>query len=389
MPQKLSAMKYIKNNKRRTSVLIVSLCLCFVVTYLTNFLLSTNTESFRALFEYTPRHIQYLEIDEESLGIDVTLNDLSNKELVTLYSERITALMAGLREREEIKEVYYAECLYSAVYPLVGSMTFEVPLVEKDDVPVILEHMEATLIEGRLPEHPGEIVLDSATIKNSDRYTLGGNFYTDTDRFQIVGIIECDTYFGCGILRPDLQRHITMIVLSEGIADFTPVLIEEGVNVRENYDVILDYKYCQKMYEEEVVTAISNSTNYVYLGITLLLFIALFIVYTTYLKDRQDEWCLYCSIGYSRKTIYFSILRELLFTFGAALLIGAVLIGISEVILYFTIVEPSGLKCRFFYPDVLFEILCTYVLLFGFLQLPVRLALWKIRTIDAIEDDLY
>lgn len=387
MPQKLSAMRYIKNNKRRTSVLIVSLCLCFVVTYLTNFLLSTNTESFRALFEYTPRHIQYLSIAASSYGLDV--ESLSNEELGPLYREKVSELMTNLKERKEIKEVYYAECLYGAVYPLVGSMSFEIPLVEKDDVPVILEHMEATLIEGRLPEHPGEIVLDSATIKNSDRYTLGGNFYTDTNLFQIVGIIECDTYFGCGILRPDLPRSVTMIVLSEGIEDFTPVLLEEGINVRENYDSVQDYKYCQKMYEEDVLTAISDSTNYVYLGITLLLFIALFIVYTTYLKDRQDEWCLYSSIGYSRKTIYFSILRELLFTFVAALLIGAVLIGISEVILYFTIVEPSGLKCRFFYPDVLFEILCTYVLLFGFLQLPVRIALWKIRTIDAIEDDLY
>jgi len=387
MPQKLSAMRYIKNNKRRTSVLIVSLCLCFVVTYLTNFLLSTNTESFHALFEYTPKHIQYLSIDASSYGSDV--ENLSNEELGPLYQEKVSELMTNLEERKEIKEVYYAECLYGAVYPLVGSMSFEIPLVEKDDVPVILEHMEATLIEGRLPEHPGEIVLDSATIKNSDRYTLGGNFYTDTDLFQIVGVIECDTYFGCGILHPDIPRSVTMIVLSEGIDDFTPILMEEGVNIRENYDTVQDYKYCQKMYEEEVLTAISDSTNYVYLGITLLLFIALFIVYTTYLKDRQDEWCLYSSIGYSRKTIYFSILRELLFTFVAALLIGAVLIGISEVILYFTIVEPSGLKCRFFYPDVLFEILCTYVLLFGFLQLPVRIALWKIRTIDAIEDDLY
>ncbi len=387
MPQKLSAMRYIKNNKRRTSVLIVSLCLCFVVTYLTNFLLSTNTESFRALFEYTPRHIQYLSIAASSYGLDV--ESISNEELGPLYKEKVSELMTNLEEREEIKEVYYAECLYGAVYPLVGSMSFEIPLVEKEDVPFILEHMKATLIEGRLPEHPGELVLDSATIKNSDRYTLGGNFYTDTDLFQIVGVIECDTYFGCGILHPDIPRSVTMIVLSEGIDDFTPILMEEGVNIRENYDTVQDYKYCQKMYEEEVLTAISDSTNYVYLGITLLLFIALFIVYTTYLKDRQDEWCLYSSIGYSRKTIYFSILRELLFTFVAALLIGAVLIGISEVVLYFTIVEPSGLKCRFFYPDVLLEILCTYVLLFGFLQLPVRIALWKIRTIDAIEDDLY
>jgi len=387
MPQKLSAMKYIKNNKRRTSVLIVSLCLCFVVTYLTNFLLSTNTESFRALFEYTPRHIQYLSIAASSFGLDV--QNLSKEELVPLYNEKVSGLMEGLRQHENIKEVYYSECLYAAIYPLVGSMSYEVPLVEKNEVPILLEHMDAKLIEGRLPENPGEVVLDSATIKNSDRYTLNGNFYTDTDLFRIVGIIECDTYFGCGIPRPDLPRSVVMIVLSEGIDDFAPILAEEGILVRENYDTVQDYKYCQKMYEEEVLTAINDSTNYVYLGITLLLFIALFIVYTTYLKDRRDEWCLYSSIGYSRKTIYFSILRELLFTFAVALLLGAVLIGISEIILYFVMVEPSGLKCRFFYPDVLLEILCTYVLLFGFLQLPVRIALWKIRTIDAMEDDLY
>jgi len=387
MPQKLSAMKYIKNNKRRTSVLIVSLCLCFVVTYLTNFLLSTNTESFRALFEYTPKHIQYLSIAASSFGLDV--QNLSNEELIPLYNEKVSELTEGLRKHKEIKEVYYAEYLYSGVYPLVGSMGFEVPLVEKDEVPVVLEHMGATLTEGRLPEHPGEIVLDSATIKNRDHYALNSSFYTDTDHFRIVGIIECDTYFGCGIPHPELPRSTGILVLSEGIDDFAPILAKEGIVIRENYDTVQDYNYCQKMYEEEVLTAISDSTNYVYLGITLLLFIALFIVYTTYLKDRQDEWCLYCSIGYSRKTIYFSILRELLFTFITALLIGAVLIGVSEVILYFVIVEPSGLKCRFFYPDVLFEILCTYVLLFGFLQLPVRLALWKIRTIDAMEDDLY
>ena len=387
MPHKLSAMKYIKNNKRRTSVLIVSLCLCFVVTYLTNFLLSTNTESFRALFEYTPKYIQYISIAASSFGLDV--QNLSNEELVPLFYEKVDDLMEGLREHENIKEVYYAEYLYGGIYPLVGSMSFEIPLVEKEDVPVILEHMGATLTEGRLPEQPGEVVLDSATIKNSDHYSLNGNFYTDTDRFRIVGIIECDTYFGCGIPHPDLPRSAGIVVLSEGIDDFTPILADEGIHVRENYDTVQDYNYCQKMYEEEVLTAISDSTDYVYLGITLLLFIALFIVYTTYLKDRQDEWCLYCSIGYSRKTIYFSILRELLFTFVAALLIGAILIGISEVILYFTIVEPSGLKCCFFYPDVLFEILCTYVLLLGFLHLPVRIALWNIRTIDAMEDDLY
>ena len=387
MPQKLSAMRYIKNNKRRTSVLIVSLCLSFVLTYLTNFLLSTNTESFRSLFEYTPKKIQYLTLAGSSLGLDV--KNLSSEEITIQYGEKINELADRLKEREQIKDAYYTECLYSGVIPLVGSMSFEIPLVEQEKLPALLEHMDATLVEGRLPEQPGEVVLDSATIKNREHYTLGGNFYTDVDHFRIVGIIECDTYFGCGIPNPELPRSRTLVVLSEGIDDFAPVLAEEGIILRETYDTVQDYKYCQKMYEEEVLTAIGDSTTYVYFGITLLLFISLFIVYTTYLRDRRDEWCLYSSIGYSRKTIYFSILRELLFTFVVALLVGAVIIGLSELVLYHVMIAPAGLKCRFFYPEVLLEILCTYVLLFGCLQLPIRIALWKIRTIDAMEDELY
>ena len=121
----------------------------------------------------------------------------------------------------------------------------------------------------------------------------------------------------------------------------------------------------------------------------MLLSISLFIVYTTYLRDRRDEWCLYSSIGYSRKTIYFSILRELLFTFAAALLIGAVIIVLAEIIINLVMIEPQGLKCRYFYPDTIVEILCAYTLLLGVLQIPVRYALFKIRTIDAMDDDLY
>lgn len=92
---------------------------------------------------------------------------------------------------------------------------------------------------------------------------------------------------------------------------------------------------------------------------------------------------------FSRNVIYFSILRELAFTFAAAIAIGGVIISLSVVALDYALLIPLGLKCRYFYPRTLGEIFCSYVLLFGVLQIPVRYALYKIRTIDAIEDDLY
>ena len=59
MWQKLSAMKYIKNNKRRVSVLIVSLVLCFVLFYLVKFLLSVTVVTFRVMTVGNAEKIQY------------------------------------------------------------------------------------------------------------------------------------------------------------------------------------------------------------------------------------------------------------------------------------------------------------------------------------------
>ena len=108
-----------------------------------------------------------------------------------------------------------------------------------------------------------------------------------------------------------------------------------------------------------------------------------------YLRDRHNEWCLYCSIGYSRKEIYSLVMRELLFVFGIALVIGIGLAAAAVVAIDFFMLTPQGLKCKYFYPDAIVEILCAYVLLVGALQIPIRYALHRIRTIDAMDDDLY
>ena len=71
MPQKLSAMKYIRNNKRRVSVLVVSLCLCFVLTYLTQFLLSSLEETVTPIVMENTKKIQYISLAGSSLGLDV------------------------------------------------------------------------------------------------------------------------------------------------------------------------------------------------------------------------------------------------------------------------------------------------------------------------------
>ena len=388
MPQKLSAIKYIKNNKRRTSVLIVSLGLCFVLTYLTQFLLSSTEETFHSILLENTRKIQYVNLAGSSLGLDV--NNLSMEELLPLYDQKMREIAERLKTHEGIKEAYYTEVLWVMITPAIGNMSCEIPLVKKTELPVVLEHFGAELKEGKLPENPGEIVMDEATMKNNG-YELDGYLNENTygKVFKIVGVLDCDSYFGCGIPAEEISLSSMIMILSEGIDDMSAELEKEGIVVRDTYDSVVDYVNESQFFEEEILNIIGNSTSLIYIGIMVLLSIALIIVYTMYMRDRHDEWCLYCSIGYSRKTIYVSILRELLFTFGAALLFGGVIIVASEAFLDAVMIQPWGLKCRYFHPQTIGEILCSYVLIFGILQIPVRYALYRIRTIDSIDDDLY
>ena len=109
MPQKLSAMNYIKNNRRRTAVLIVALSLCFVLTYLTQFLLSTTEESFRSICVENTKKIQYISLAGSSLGLDVGL-DL--EELMPLYVQANQELGERLETHPGVKKVIYSQVLY-------------------------------------------------------------------------------------------------------------------------------------------------------------------------------------------------------------------------------------------------------------------------------------
>lgn len=389
MPQKLSAMRYIKNNIRRVAVLIVSLGLCFVLVYLTQFVLSSTEESIRCILLKNTEKMQVLMLaGKTTLGIDT--EGMSDSELTIAYAEKNLEVAEKLKKVADVKDAWFSEVLYCTISAAVGQMSYEMPLAEREKIPEILEHCGAKLVEGRLPENPGEVVLDRLSMKNNG-FVLDGYFNEENyaKYFKIVGIIDCETYFGCGIPSVEWSARPAVFVLSEGIDDMSAVLHTIGIDVRENYDTVVDVKWGEKFLKEEVIDVIGNSTSIIYAGIVVLLLISLTVVYTTYLRDRHNEWCLYCSIGYSRKTIYGAVMRELLFTFGAALVLGGMLSLTAALVLNAVMMVPQGLKCRIFHPKTIAEILCIYAFLLGILQIPVRYALCKIRTIDAIEDDLY
>jgi hypothetical protein len=153
MGQKLSAMKYVKNNKRRIAVLVVSLALSFMLTYLTNFLLMATEETARVCAVDNMEKIQYAYLMGSTLGIDV--DNLSDEEINKQYRERNLELSKVLKKYDGVKETYYTEVLYNNIDMSVGSWGVEIPLMDKEEVSAIAEHWGTKLAEGRMPENVG------------------------------------------------------------------------------------------------------------------------------------------------------------------------------------------------------------------------------------------
>ena len=66
----LSASKYIRNNKRTCSVLIIALALTFMAMYIVNYLLKVTEESFKPPLLELPKHVTYADLTPQALGID-------------------------------------------------------------------------------------------------------------------------------------------------------------------------------------------------------------------------------------------------------------------------------------------------------------------------------
>lgn len=390
MSQKLSAMNYIKNNKRRVAVPIISLCLCFLLTYLTGFLLSTTEMTFTSIFIDKTQKIQFINLSDSTLGIEKP--ESTDPEDIDAYIKKrnqiIEKLAEKLKKHNGVKKVYTEVYSSEKLEPAIGRAYDDFPLTDKETVSEILKDFGADLAEGKLPENPGEIVIDRSGMKNN-RCELGDYYNYDEyrDKYKIVGILDTDMYFACGIPAKNDSKVKSIFVFSN-INDIEAELKSENITISSK-DTIGDYKNGIKLLKTNVKDVIGNSTSYIFGGIMIILTILLTVVYTLYLRERHDEWCLYYSIGFSRKSIYLSVMKELLFTFLTALTAGAVLIGISVWILYYIMIEPFGIKCLFFDSSSVFEILCSYVFLLGILHIPIYYALVKIRTIDALENDLY
>lgn len=385
MPQRLSARKYIFNNKRRVSVLLFSMALCCVLFYVTNFLLSISVETFGWMLVEQTKRTQFIQLSSQDLEIDS--ENMEYEKWLLEYKAENEKLAEKLKNVEGIENAYFCKIRYADVTAVVGQVSAEVPMLNRKNVEEYMKHMGAELIDGRLPENNDEVILDEK-IMNNRSYKIGDKL-KDYNNITIVGIVKSDYYFAAGVNEEAMDNTARIMVLTDGsVEDLVSAVNSVGYSLDRKNVEVYDYKYGKENLQTEVVDAISGAANVTYPVIVLILCISMIVVYVMHLRDRYNEWCLYCSIGFSRKEIYFVVMRELIITFGAAAVLGAVLSAVLIVVLDNTMVRSLGLICRYWYPDTVLEIGCVFLVILAALQIPIRYALHRIRTIDAIDDDL-
>lgn len=388
MSQKLYARTYLKNNKKRVATLMISLTLCVALNYLTAFLLEISTETVKPLCTEVPKVMQFISYNDVDTLIGEDTEYETYEEAVNLYNTELEKLGEKIEnECDKVDKVFTAQQIDGELRALFATWYFEGALLDAKDIDEYLNYYDAKLIEGKMPQGDGEVLIDSMTMKNNG-YKIGDevNYYT---LYKIVGVVESDYNLICGTPHKEDFSKKNLFIFSEGITDLKSELETIGVELNESYVYWTDYNNQSKDFQEDMVEAIDSSTKIVYIGIVVLMCIALSVIYITFLRDRHSEWCLYASIGYSRKAVYFSILRELLFTFILSFVIGIAITALSVVLIDILYITPHGLYCRYLNLGTIKDVLLDFLVFFAILQIPVRYALYKIKTIDALGDDLY
>lgn len=383
---RLSAWGYIRSNKRKAFVLILAISLSFMAMYVIKFVLGSTGESFRPMMLENPKRVFYVDMTAESMGIDVSAYETGD-ELVEAAHARREEIMEKLREVEGIDGVYFNQLLTASYDGIVGGIGYEFPLLEAEQIPGFVEHMGATLIEGRMPQGEGEILVDSVVFRNN-KFELDGYFLERHfgKTFTVVGVLRSDNMTCVGTPHGYTNAGWGIIVLcNEENSNAKELFAKIGVTLTDN-DEIIDREQYIGFYRDEVESVVSSAMTLIIAIIILFLSVSIIVAYISFLRNRVEEYCLYMSIGYSRGNVYGMIMREIGLIFGISIISGSVIAVIVMKLLGMSMMDPIGVVYRYWYPEHLFTILAAFCAIVGILQIPIIVSINGVKTIDKMEE---
>ena len=373
---KLSPMPYIRNNRVRTTVLIISLSMFMLMIYVMNFIIGGMYEPFYQC-DVAPMDRMRIVVPEFEIE---NAADMSDEEYLTACWNTFRELCSNIPRTEEVLDAkVYAR--QSVVFnSVIGCSYDDCFLFETSkDCEDFLSHMNAKLVSGRMPQEPGEILVEQKLIDNHrNDNTLLQNMGSE---YHVVGVVESDYYLAFGITSPGENNIWTMLLIKEGSnPDVYQVYEEAGSSVDYCYDKVS----AKKSYDDSIGSLDTVQTIFVAVSGSLLL-ICVAVVLSLHIMDRHNEWCLLNSIGFSTGEIYLMALKEILICVGISILVGGVLMILTAKALSAFLYQPIGAYVSIWRPAAIPRILSVFLVLIGIIQIPLFTGMHKIQTIDTIE----
>lgn len=386
MKKGISAVKYIRNNKRTCFVLIIAFALTIMVMYVINFLLSATKESFKTIMLEMPKKVMYANLSDAAYGINEE-DFATHEEYVDKYQETVEETENKMRALDGVKFVKRAQKIDTKYAGIIGMVVYETPLLEKEEIKGYIDHFNAKLIDGKMPEEPGDVLVDKNVFANR-HYEIGGYYMKDFygEAFKVCGVIESDYMICVGMPNGFTNSGwYTVICIDEPITQFKDIAEKLDLNISETEDII-DANDYRAFYDDDVVKSIDSSMDIIILVVMIFLAISVIVAYVSFMRNRVSEYCLYSSIGYSKKSIYAMMMREMIIIFGTGIIIGAMIAGVIVIFLNKTAVEPMGLIGKLVDLNQISKIMTAIICIIGLLQIPAVMTINSIKTIDMIED---
>lgn len=362
----LLATVYLRNNKKRACVLMVSIGLFITLIYGLRFIFGATSQTFHNLL-----------VDHYEAQATITcIEDLSPDE----RSNQLHLLSDELSQMDEVDAAFPGSSLSgAAIYSVIGEYHYSAAMMEQSDLMTYLNHFNATLTDGNLPSVPGELVIDERFAQNSG-LAVGDELQKG---YPISGIVSCDTYIAAGIIKD--MYDISCYVLLHDDSKTMEQLLKE-VTVPFEY-TLTSHSTGTIEFDENVTSSMDFSARLITIASAAVLFLCLVVIMQMYYRDRKEEWCLYHSIGYSLHNIYLLAMRELLLCMGGAILISILASVLFMGIMQAAVIVPKGLFSTFIMPDVIFEIISVLILFIGVCQIPLVYSMNQITTIDILDED--
>ena len=253
MSSKLSAWKYVKNNKRTVAVLITALALSFMAMYAVYVLLITSTESFEVVITEMPKKVSFVALGNEAYGLKRE-NFESYEEFKEAYDASQAELIEKLKAHPGIENAFYTQIIKFTYQSVMGSCSFELPLMEPKMVRDFLDHVDAKLTGGEMPKRPGEVLVDETILKNGG-YKIG-DWYQEAwfgETFKVIGTIKSKSLVCVGVPNEASNNGWYIVVYNDETAtDLTGILKDNGITPGDGDEIWDDIDYKPLMVNQPV-----------------------------------------------------------------------------------------------------------------------------------------